>query len=45
MPGKDELEDYMTGDAAEAKLDAAIAWDRFAELFSGNTSASIRHRR
>jgi NitT/TauT family transport system ATP-binding protein len=30
----DELEDYMTGDAAEDTLRAVTAWARFAELFA-----------
>ncbi|MBV9571670.1 MAG: nitrate/sulfonate/bicarbonate ABC transporter ATP-binding protein [Alphaproteobacteria bacterium] len=31
---EDELEDYMTEEAAEATLDAVTAWARFAELFA-----------
>ncbi|HTQ12242.1 MAG TPA: nitrate/sulfonate/bicarbonate ABC transporter ATP-binding protein [Rhizomicrobium sp.] len=30
----DELEDYMTSEAAEETLRAAVSWARFAELFS-----------
>jgi NitT/TauT family transport system ATP-binding protein len=31
---QDELEDFMTPDAAEATLEAVTAWARFAELFA-----------
>ena len=31
---EDELEDYMTADAAEATVDAVTAWGRFGELFA-----------
>ncbi len=38
---QDELEDYMTGDAAEATLDAVIAWGRFAELFAYDDESAM----
>ncbi len=38
---QDELEDYMTADAAEATLDAVIAWGRFAELFAYDDESAM----
>ncbi|HSC17369.1 MAG TPA: nitrate/sulfonate/bicarbonate ABC transporter ATP-binding protein [Rhizomicrobium sp.] len=38
---EDELEDYMTPDAAEATLDAVTAWGRFAELFAYDDESAM----
>jgi NitT/TauT family transport system ATP-binding protein len=38
---EDELEDYMTADAAEATLEAVIAWGRFAELFAYDDESAM----
>jgi NitT/TauT family transport system ATP-binding protein len=37
----DELEDYMTADAAEETLRAAIGWGRFGELFAYDDEAAL----
>ncbi|HEY4113863.1 MAG TPA: nitrate/sulfonate/bicarbonate ABC transporter ATP-binding protein [Rhizomicrobium sp.] len=37
----DELEDYMTADAAEDTLRAIIAWGRFAELFAYDDESAM----
>jgi NitT/TauT family transport system ATP-binding protein len=37
----DELEDYMTEDAAEETLGTIISWARFAELFSYNDESEM----
>jgi NitT/TauT family transport system ATP-binding protein len=37
----DELEDYMTADAAEETLRAAIGWGRFGELFAYDDEAAM----
>jgi NitT/TauT family transport system ATP-binding protein len=34
LPAKSELEDYMSPDAAEQTLRAAIGWGRYAEVFA-----------
>jgi NitT/TauT family transport system ATP-binding protein len=38
---EDELEDYMTPDAAEATLDAVTGWARFAELFAYDDESAM----
>src|SRR6185437_1412826 len=38
---EDELEDYMTADAAEATLEAVIAWGRFAEVFAYDDESAM----
>jgi NitT/TauT family transport system ATP-binding protein len=38
---QDELEDYMTADAAEATLEAVTAWARFAELFAYDDESAM----
>ncbi len=36
-----ELEDYLSDDAAEETLDAVIAWGRYAEIFAYNDQAEM----
>ncbi|HEX3653062.1 MAG TPA: nitrate/sulfonate/bicarbonate ABC transporter ATP-binding protein [Rhizomicrobium sp.] len=38
---EDELEDFMTPDAAQATLDAVTAWARFAELFAYDDESAM----
>jgi NitT/TauT family transport system ATP-binding protein len=38
---EDELEDFMTPDAAEATLDAVTGWARFAELFAYDDESAM----
>ncbi|HEY1961976.1 MAG TPA: nitrate/sulfonate/bicarbonate ABC transporter ATP-binding protein [Rhizomicrobium sp.] len=38
---EDELEDYMTAEAAEETLDAVIGWGRFAELFAYDDESAM----
>jgi NitT/TauT family transport system ATP-binding protein len=38
---EDELEDYMTPEAAEETLDAVIGWGRFAELFAYDDESAM----
>ena len=38
---EDELEDYMTAEAAEETLDAVVGWGRFAELFAYDDESAM----